>query len=71
MQLKYQDLINPTEDVNTLLVASIVFGVIQIFFGLCIKAYTLIKAGKPKDAFYDVGSWLITLISIGVLAGTV
>ena len=31
----------------------------------------LIKAGKPKDAFYDVGSWVITLISIGVLAGCI
>ena len=69
--VKIPGLINPTEDVNTLLVASIVFGVIQIFFGLCIKAYTLIKSGKPKDAFYDVGSWLITLISIGVLAGCI
>ena len=69
--VKIPGLINPTEDVNTLLVASIVFGVIQILFGLCVKAYTLIKSGKPKDAFYDVGSWLITLISIGVLAGCI
>ena len=69
--VKIPGLINPTEDVNTLLVASIVFGVIQIFFGLCIKAYSLIKAGKPKDAFYDVGSWLITLTSIGVLSGCI
>ena len=69
--VKIPGLINPTEDVNTLLVASIVFGVIQILFGLCIKAYTLIKSGKPKDAFYDVGSWLITLISICVLAGCI
>ena len=60
--VKIPGLINPTEDVNTLLVASIVFGVIQIFFGLCIK---------PKDAFYDVGSWLITLTSIGVLSGCI
>ena len=69
--IKIPGLINPTEDVNTLLIASIVFGVVQIFFGLCIKAYSLIKSGKPKDAFYDVGSWLITLISIGVLAGCI
>ena len=62
-------LINPTEDVFTILIGSIVFGVIQIFAGLVIKAVMLVKAGKPKDAFYDSGSWLITLISIGLFAG--
>lgn len=69
--VKIPGLINPTEDVNTLLVASLVFGVVQIFFGLGIKAYALIKSGKPKDALYDSGSWLITLISIGLLAGSI
>lgn len=68
--VKIPGLISPTEDVNTLLVASLVFGVVQIFFGLGIKAYALIKSGKPKDALYDSGSWLITLISIGLLAGS-
>ena len=69
--VKIPGLISRTEDVNTLLVASLVFGVIQIFFGLGIKAYALIKSGKPKDALYDSGSWLITLISIGLLAGSI
>ena len=69
--VKIPGLVNPTEDVNTLLVASLVFGVVQIFFGLGIKAYALIKSGKPKDALYDSGSWLITLISIGLLAGSI
>ncbi|WP_297629786.1 V-type ATP synthase subunit I [uncultured Clostridium sp.] len=61
-------LINTKTDVTTILVMSIVFGVIQIFFGLGIKAYVLIRAGKPFDAFCDVGSWVITLVSIGVFA---
>lgn len=68
--IKITGLINPTRDVNTILVTSIVLGVVQIFFGLGIKAYILIKANKKKDAFYDVGSWLITLISIGLFAGS-
>ena len=59
------------KDIMSILILSVVFGLIQIFFGLGIKAAMLIKAGKPKDAFYDVGSWLITLISIGVLAGCI
>lgn len=60
-------LVDPSRDVNTILILSIILGVIQIFFGLGIKAYTLIKLGKPLDAFYDVGAWVITLVSIGLL----
>lgn len=60
-------LVDPSRDVNTILILSIILGVIQIFFGLGIKAYTLIKLGKPLDAFYDVGSWVITLVSIGLI----
>jgi V/A-type H+-transporting ATPase subunit I len=63
-------LLVPTKDVITILAASIVFGVIQIFFGLGIKYYSLCRMGKTKDAFIDVGSWIITLISIGVFAGS-
>lgn len=60
-------LIDTNKDITTILILSIAFGAIQIFFGLGIKAYMLIKAGKPLDAFYDVGSWVITLISLGVV----
>lgn len=58
------------KDVMSILVMSIVFGAIQIFFGLGIKAYMLIRDGKPKDAFYDVGAWVITLISAGMVIGS-
>ena len=60
-------LIDTNKDITTILILSIVLGAIQIFCGLGIKAYMLIKAGKPLDAFYDVGSWVITLISLGVV----
>lgn len=60
---------DPNTDIMAILVLSVVFGVIQIFFGLGIKAAVLIKAGKPKDAFYDVGAWVITLISLAVVLG--
>ena len=66
--IKFKGLVDPTRDVNTVLILSLTLGVIQIFFGLGLKAYILIKMGKPLDAFYDSGSWMITLISIGVLA---
>lgn len=62
--------IDPNRDVNMILGLSLGLGVIQIFLGLFIKAYGLIRIGKIKDAFYDVGSWIITLLSIGGLVAT-
>ncbi len=59
--------INPEQDVNTLLLMSVGFGLVHIFFGLGIKAYMLIRDGQPLDAFFDVGSWVITLIGAGIL----
>eukprot|EP00828_Plagiopyla_frontata_P021715 TRINITY_DN2829_c0_g1_i14.p1 TRINITY_DN2829_c0_g1~~TRINITY_DN2829_c0_g1_i14.p1 ORF type:complete len:633 (+),score=85.96 TRINITY_DN2829_c0_g1_i14:1212-3110(+) len=61
-------LIDTTNDVMTILALSVVFGAIQIVFGLVIKAVVLIKMGKPLDAFMDAGSWLITLFSLGIMA---
>lgn len=69
--IKIPGLIDTSRDINTILAISVTLGVIQILFGLGIKAYTLIKSGKKKDAFYDVGSWLITLTSAGILGGSI
>lgn len=63
-------LIDTNRDVMTILAMSLVFGVIQIFFGLGIKAYILIKMGKPLEAFMDSGSWIITLVSLGGLGAS-
>ncbi|BCZ47536.1 V-type ATP synthase subunit I [Clostridium gelidum] len=63
--IKFKGLIDTGKDFMTILVLSLVFGVIQIFFGLGIKAYVLIKVGKPLEALMDVGSWAITLLSLG------
>jgi V/A-type H+/Na+-transporting ATPase subunit I len=59
-------LINPNVDINTILIMSIGFGIIQIFFGLGVKAYIMIRDGRYLDAFYDVGSWVLTLIGAGL-----
>lgn len=63
-------LVDPNKDVTTILIVSVIFGAVQIFFGLGIKAYMLLKAGKPKDAFYDVGAWVITLVSVALVLGS-
>jgi sodium-transporting two-sector ATPase len=54
-------LINPSKEYNTLLIGSIVFGVVHIFIGLAIKAYMLIRDGKALDAVYDVLFWYMAL----------
>lgn len=59
-------LIDTTLQINEIMIISIIFGVIQIFTGLTIKATMLVKMGKAKDAFLDVGSWVIALISIAI-----
>lgn len=62
-------LLNTSTDVMSILTLSVVFGVIQIFFGLGMKVYVLCKLGRPLDALMDAGSWALTLISLGLMAG--
>ncbi|WP_394883800.1 V-type ATP synthase subunit I [Clostridium tertium] len=61
-------IIDTNKDVMTVVILSLALGVIQIFFGLFIKVYSLIRIGKAKDALLDPGSWIITLLSIGGIA---
>lgn len=66
--IKIPALISPSEDLMTVLAISIVLGVIQIFFGLGVKAYMLIRDGKALDAVFDVVTWYFALIgAIGLL----
>lgn len=58
-------IIDTNKDVMTIVILSLALGVIQIFFGLFIKVYSLVRIGKAKDALLDAGSWIITLLSIG------
>ncbi|MDO5089168.1 MAG: V-type ATP synthase subunit I [Leptotrichiaceae bacterium] len=54
-------LINPSTEFQKLLIGSVAFGLIHLFFGLAIKAYLHFKAGKPLDALYDTGFWYMAL----------
>lgn len=53
----------PENNANLLIIVSIVFGLIQIYAGLFIKAYMLIRDKKYMDAVYDVLLWIITVTS--------
>ncbi len=54
-------LINPAQEYNKLLVGSVLFGIVHIYFGLALKAYLLLKEKKPLDAIYDVLFWYMAL----------
>ncbi|WP_394903671.1 V-type ATP synthase subunit I [Clostridium butyricum] len=68
-KLQLPRLLDTNTDVMSILALSVVFGAIQIFFGLGMKAYVLCKLGRPLDALMDAGSWALTLISLGLMAG--
>ena len=65
-------LVNPMDNPMLILIISLALGVIQILFGMGIKAYILIRDGHPWDALMDVGSWwlLFAGIAVGALGGT-
>lgn len=55
-------LIDTSKDFTTLLILSIIMGMIHLFFGLGIKAYMLIRDGKYLDAVYDVLFWFMAIV---------
>ncbi len=67
--LATKSLLNPANDLMTILVISIVMGTFQIYFGLAVKAYIIIKDGRPMDAIYDVLTWYLTLTGAFLLIG--
>ena len=54
-------LIDPLKDPMTVLILSLGLGVIQIFTGMGLKAYLMIKRGHFWDAVFDVGFWYCVL----------
>ena len=57
-------ILDSSKDFMTVLILSLAFGGVHLAFGLGMKAYILIKNGKPMDAFYDVFLWYLTLTSV-------
>lgn len=49
-----------------LLVVCLGMGAVHILFGMGIKAYMLIRDGKPWDALMDVGSWWLLFAGIAL-----
>lgn len=59
--------VDPGTDVIGVLLVSILFGVVHIFFGLGVKAYNYIREGKFLDVIYDVVSVYLTILGGGGL----
>ena len=56
--------LDSSKDFMTVLMLSLAFGGVHLAFGLGMKAYVLIKNGKPMDAVYDVFLWYLTLTTV-------
>lgn len=55
-------LIDPAADYMTVLILSVVLGGIQVFLGLGIDGYMNLKKEGALGAFFDTGSWFLTLL---------
>lgn len=60
-------LLNPSADPISVLILSLILGLIHLFAGMGAKAYLLIKRGHFWDAVFDIGFWYLVLGGIGVL----
>lgn len=55
---------NPIQEPMTLLIFSLILGAIHLFVGMALKAYVLIKDGRPMDALFDIFLWYVLLIGL-------
>lgn len=60
-------LLDTNKDFQLMLIISIIFGLVHLFFGLGLKAYMLIRDGQKMDAVYDVGLWYLALTGMIML----
>ena len=61
--------LDPIGDPLTLLVISIVLGIIQVWVGILVKMYALIRAGEVKEGILSQGSWGLLIPGLmGVVA---
>lgn len=62
-------LFDPMESPTTFLIFAFALGVVQILFGICVKAYDNLRQGKWLSAIYDQLFWIVFLVSIGLALG--
>ena len=57
---------NPINDPMTFLVVSLAIGAVHLVGALAVKFYILWRSGKPLDAIFDAGSWILVFLGAGV-----
>lgn len=63
-------LLNPIDDALVLLVIGLGLGVVHIMVGMGISFYNQCRQGHVADAFFDVGTWMVTIIGmVAAVAG--
>lgn len=61
-------LFDPVSEPIMFLVVALGAGAVHLAAGMGVKFYLLWSSGKPFDAIFDVGSWYVLFIGIGVYA---
>lgn len=60
-------LLNPQKDVNTILITSVVFGFIQLIFGLCVNGTVLWRKKQIRNGYVESFSWVGILCGIALI----
>lgn len=63
----YTPLLDPMNDAIKVLVVCVVAGFIHIVAGMALSAYMSIKRGRPLDALFDQGFWLMVLLGFALM----
>ena len=61
-------LVDPVKKPLSVLIMSVVFGVIHILTAMAIKFYMTWKSGEKWAAVFDTGFWILVISGIGILA---
>lgn len=68
--LRYKPVIDPLDDIITLLVVSIAIGVVHVLLGVFVNVYAQVKAGAWADAVQDDISMVLAMVALGLTAAT-
>ncbi|MDR1066684.1 MAG: V-type ATP synthase subunit I [Clostridiales bacterium] len=68
----FKPILDSRLDIQNMLVYSLAIGLAHIIYGLWLKGWSNLKDGKPLDALFDSGFWIICILSATVwLVGAV